>query len=88
LSDQVAPPSLDENSAAGSTPQKSTSGSPARPGQICHTRFSDFCVSSGKRRLCASGVQLRPKSSLLRSVAPQRMLSGPAQTRRRPCRPS
>ena len=72
----------------GSTPQKSTSASRARPGTICHTRFSDAFVSSGKRRLGASSVQLRPKSSLLRSVAPQCMLSGPAQTRCRPSRPS
>ena len=46
-------------------------------------------VSSGNRTSGVAGsVQLFPKSSLHASSAPQCMLAGAAQMRRRPARPS
>ncbi len=84
---QLSPASSDRNSAAGSTPQYTTSGSSARPGVICHTWASDRPEPSGKRTACRSGpVHVRPKSSLRRMVLPQWLLCEPTRVRLRPPR--
>ena len=73
---QLTPASSERNSAAGSTPHHTTSGSSGRPGSICHTWASDSPGDSGKRTACRSGsLHVFPKSSECKTAGPQCVLA-------------